>query len=314
MDTKNMNIETALDRLTDAEASFPYEAIEYIRGHKDEAIPELLSILKSALDQISADVDIEKEPFFALYLLAEFRVKEAFPILLDALRLPEEKNDIYLGDILTENFAGILASCATADDLPKIKDVALDQSLFSYAREAALGAINILYAEGVIERAAMVDIYKEALTQKSVDMSDTESESQWTFIDMAISQCGELHIEEVFELIKPFFDKMGPMEFCGPYESWLRRYNSKTKESALESYSSTERNRYIDDTVALTQNWHCFREEESEPLFQYTRSDSFTQRPEPVSTHRFYDGIKIGRNDPCPCGSGKKFKKCHGRD
>ena len=23
---------------------------------------------------------------------------------------------------------------------------------------------------------------------------------------------------------------------------------------------------------------------------------------------------KIGRNDPCWCGSGKKFKKCHGRD
>jgi preprotein translocase subunit SecA len=25
-------------------------------------------------------------------------------------------------------------------------------------------------------------------------------------------------------------------------------------------------------------------------------------------------GPKIGRNDPCPCGSGKKFKQCHGRD
>jgi preprotein translocase subunit SecA len=23
---------------------------------------------------------------------------------------------------------------------------------------------------------------------------------------------------------------------------------------------------------------------------------------------------KIGRNDPCPCGSGKKYKKCHGAD
>jgi uncharacterized protein len=21
---------------------------------------------------------------------------------------------------------------------------------------------------------------------------------------------------------------------------------------------------------------------------------------------------KVGRNDPCPCGSGKKFKQCHG--
>ncbi|HCX96453.1 MAG TPA: preprotein translocase subunit SecA, partial [Spirochaetaceae bacterium] len=24
-------------------------------------------------------------------------------------------------------------------------------------------------------------------------------------------------------------------------------------------------------------------------------------------------GQKIGRNDPCPCGSGKKYKHCHGR-
>jgi preprotein translocase subunit SecA len=24
------------------------------------------------------------------------------------------------------------------------------------------------------------------------------------------------------------------------------------------------------------------------------------------------EGTKVGRNDPCPCGSGKKFKKCHG--
>ncbi|MBS1813990.1 MAG: preprotein translocase subunit SecA [Acidobacteria bacterium] len=27
-----------------------------------------------------------------------------------------------------------------------------------------------------------------------------------------------------------------------------------------------------------------------------------------------YAGEKVGRNDPCPCGSGKKFKKCHGAE
>ncbi len=32
------------------------------------------------------------------------------------------------------------------------------------------------------------------------------------------------------------------------------------------------------------------------------------QRPMPV-----VNGPKVGRNDPCPCGSGKKFKNCHGR-
>ncbi|MFL6810106.1 MAG: SEC-C metal-binding domain-containing protein, partial [Bradyrhizobium canariense] len=24
-------------------------------------------------------------------------------------------------------------------------------------------------------------------------------------------------------------------------------------------------------------------------------------------------GPKVGRNEPCPCGSGKKYKHCHGR-
>ena len=26
-----------------------------------------------------------------------------------------------------------------------------------------------------------------------------------------------------------------------------------------------------------------------------------------------HSGPRIGRNDPCPCGSGKKYKNCHGR-
>ncbi|MDO8668813.1 MAG: preprotein translocase subunit SecA [Candidatus Buchananbacteria bacterium] len=32
-----------------------------------------------------------------------------------------------------------------------------------------------------------------------------------------------------------------------------------------------------------------------------------------IADKSHFDGDKVGRNDPCPCGSGKKFKKCHGR-
>jgi preprotein translocase subunit SecA len=31
-----------------------------------------------------------------------------------------------------------------------------------------------------------------------------------------------------------------------------------------------------------------------------------------IETRRLDENEKIGRNDPCWCGSGKKFKKCHG--
>ncbi|HLX67047.1 MAG TPA: SEC-C metal-binding domain-containing protein, partial [Puia sp.] len=34
----------------------------------------------------------------------------------------------------------------------------------------------------------------------------------------------------------------------------------------------------------------------------------------PVKQEPIKVGPKIGRNDPCPCGSGKKYKNCHGRE
>jgi len=39
----------------------------------------------------------------------------------------------------------------------------------------------------------------------------------------------------------------------------------------------------------------------------YTENDQVRKTPAQA-------GPKIGRNDPCPCGSGKKYKQCHGKD
>ncbi|MDR3322308.1 MAG: preprotein translocase subunit SecA [Synergistaceae bacterium] len=56
--------------------------------------------------------------------------------------------------------------------------------------------------------------------------------------------------------------------------------------------------------------------ENREMLLPGARSDDETAaqtagdaKPQPI--HR---GPKVGRNDPCPCGSGKKYKHCHGRE
>jgi preprotein translocase subunit SecA len=41
----------------------------------------------------------------------------------------------------------------------------------------------------------------------------------------------------------------------------------------------------------------------------YDPSGNVAVKQEPIKV-----GPKVGRNDPCPCGSGKKFKNCHGKD
>jgi preprotein translocase subunit SecA len=40
---------------------------------------------------------------------------------------------------------------------------------------------------------------------------------------------------------------------------------------------------------------------------QYQTGPAQAEAPKPVRA-----AAKVGRNDPCPCGSGKKYKKCHG--
>jgi len=59
------------------------------------------------------------------------------------------------------------------------------------------------------------------------------------------------------------------------------------------------------------------RQQESNMQFQHANASAMQAgesqgQPEP-GTPYVREGRKVGRNEPCPCGSGKKFKHCHGR-
>jgi len=49
------------------------------------------------------------------------------------------------------------------------------------------------------------------------------------------------------------------------------------------------------------------KQQRAEKEMQYQAGAAQAEAPKPVRA-----GAKVGRNDPCPCGSGKKYKKCHG--
>jgi preprotein translocase subunit SecA len=52
----------------------------------------------------------------------------------------------------------------------------------------------------------------------------------------------------------------------------------------------------------------------AEAASAFTRGGVLPMPPPPEDPHgTFVRGErKIGRNEPCPCGSGKKYKNCHG--
>ena len=70
-----------------------------------------------------------------------------------------------------------------------------------------------------------------------------------------------------------------------------------------------ERQPPIDDVAVATSWWSAF---EKDSAYDPLDEDWGDERPviEPEQPYRA--PAKVGRNEPCPCGSGKKFKKCCG--
>jgi hypothetical protein len=96
-------------------------------------------------------------------------------------------------------------------------------------------------------------------------------------------------------------------------EDVLERFDSGQRESHLMPY------RLVDDVLQETMWWSASRDHESSessPDEEKALSLSAIDRPSNprgIENDRkpfVHASKKISRNDPCPCGSGKKFKKC----
>lgn len=109
-------------------------------------------------------------------------------------------------------------------------------------------------------------------------------------------------------------------EFMEP----LRRIGNGFPEEAVretlrrkEEIRPKKNYRLIESSIDEMSGWDCFRErnEDGGDEDYFLREAEWVPPlggfPHPGTVVR--DSPKIGRNEPCPCGSGKKFKKCCGK-
>lgn len=87
----------------------------------------------------------------------------------------------------------------------------------------------------------------------------------------------------------------------------------KAKKLIRKLERSSDRGKQAADILAarIENGWDAAEEDDDSVYFP-----DYFQKPdfEPVSQPYVRSAPKIGRNDPCPCGSGKKYKKCCGRN
>lgn len=51
----------------------------------------------------------------------------------------------------------------------------------------------------------------------------------------------------------------------------------------------------------------------AEEISSFAATESAQEKGRKAPSSPLRGGLQVGRNDPCPCGSGKKYKKCHGK-
>ncbi len=78
----------------------------------------------------------------------------------------------------------------------------------------------------------------------------------------------------------------------------------------FSSDSAMKRQSMVRNLAESHSDTNSFKNEQSAAPAK-PRAAVAPSKPAQMPSHR--DATKVGRNDPCPCGSGKKFKNCHGQ-
>jgi hypothetical protein len=265
-------------------------AIASADAHREALVERLLEALDRGIrDPQGASQEDASLFAYALYLVAKWRDTRAYPHVVRWLSLPQEEPFDIAGDIVTQDGARILAAVCDGN-LEPIMSLIVNRQADEWGRGAGVTAIALLAAWGEVPRAKVIDrlrwLVREGL--------EREPGAVW---EALAASSTDIEALELFSDVAQAFDD-------GLIDSQFMRRSELDKVEATprgEIVRKT-RERYppIDDVVEATAWWD-------------RRSDTVDDAGESFEVAEPYRAPpKVGRNQPCPCGSGRKYKKCCG--
>lgn len=300
----------------------PRNAIEAARLRREEIIPGLIALIERAAQSAAQGQPVESNGhFFALFLLGELRASEALPAIVNAVALPGEAPFALFGDAIHDALPQVLAALAAGAHLDPLLTLLERQDVNEYVRWVTASALARLVAADLRPRAEIVGLLRDQL-RRSVAQQDE------VIVTALVCTLTSLSPQEAYDDIKAAYEQdcvdtsmIGLEEVDEAIElGWPGAYERVRHEGI-----------FIEDTIAELEGWACFCEREFEDeegaeseeeqraadlLWPPTRPapvmDDFAQDAVAPLAPLRRDPARVGRNAPCPCGSGKKFKKCCG--
>lgn len=299
-----MEIHELLACLDQHRGSFPEHLVAEAVARREEVIPILLGTLEA--------IDSDPEPWLvdqrrmvhihAMYLLALFRETRAYPLLVRIFSRPGEFPFDLAGDVVTQDLGRILAS-VSGGDIRGMATLIENEQANEYVRSVALDGMVSLVATGQCARDDVMAYFLQ-LFQKL----ERNPGAHW---DGLANVCADLWPQETFKELRRAYED-GLVDTASIDWQDLEDVLEMGKQAAMQR--AQYREPLITDMAGAMGWMQCFRYADSDDEPQGELDGDLMESPssEWATVPIRRTAPKVGRNEPCPRGSGKKFKKCCG--
>jgi hypothetical protein len=343
-----MDIEAILRRLTD-ENDLPVDALLAAAASRREVAPRLIQDLAAFTADPDAHRGQPTTIFFGIHLLAEWRETAAYRPLLQWLRLPEKDVNEVLNDCVGETLARVVAALYDGDPQP-IFDVIHDPKANGFVRWQLFKALTILVRHGRLDCGRCVGFLTDCLAALLPQGTDfvwvgwQEAVSTLGLVELAPLVKQAFDREFICLSVSEFEDFEADLEGAlapGATDEWLADPDNAPYDNTVVEFSSwacfsgeevdeDDHDEFDDDFddgfddgfEGLTDDDIDMMSRNPDEAVEFltarilarkaARGELFSggtpiRAPAEPVRNRARD---VGRNDPCPCASGKKYKKC----
>jgi hypothetical protein len=303
-DTELTTAEAIVDAIGQS-FELPVDALRRAAEHRDTVAPRLIAEIERAQQPLSDLTDAHcQRILLGTGLLAEWGDTRAYEPLTQLLIRVPWAADACFGDGVTEVLPQYLVSLARGQDLSPLAIIAQLRDADEFLRTAGLDAwFYEAWSRGLpeLELRHWVDVFYES-AEKALDGYFAQ---RWAELILTIGLDGyESSIRAVLEAANA---SSLPLLTRAELDEIERLRTEEGVDAAFAAGNIAP----FQDTIATFSHWYGFTPAGAEERRRELRAAAQDRRvdpslPEPArNPHRH-----VGRNDPCPCGSGKKFKKC----
>ncbi len=276
---------------------------ELLRLQRQTLIEDLCTVLNDGIERYSYFEDLswdEENTSFVLHainLLTELEAENALPSVLNVLRQSEDLVEFYLGDLITE-YVWMCIYKLGANQLNVLENFMKESNVHTYCKTEVSVALTQIVLHHPERRDEVIDWFRRVFDfYQKASIEDDVIDSD--LIGLMVAYVDDFKGLELLPEIRELF-KLGYVAYgiCGDLEELEDAMKTELEENQKNKVLSIYE---IYEDIASNSLAHQHEMSYEIPIANEERIVPIL----PVT-----NGPKIGRNDPCPCGSGKKYKKC----